>query len=112
MTLPSTEQLHQDAARLDRGDLTLSARLLASGQVAAAKTALEAIFVWISCPGTRANQGESAAKSRSDTPERCISSPIMMNIGAAIRMKSLEWLHMTSPEAAVIGMKAKFSDKT
>ncbi len=43
LTLPSTEQLHQDAARLDRGDLTLSARLLASGQVAAAKTALEAV---------------------------------------------------------------------
>ncbi|WP_171120391.1 MULTISPECIES: N-acetylmuramic acid 6-phosphate etherase [unclassified Ruegeria] len=45
MTLPSTEQLHQEATRLDRSDLTLSARLLASGQVAAANTALEAVDV-------------------------------------------------------------------
>ncbi|WP_170753272.1 N-acetylmuramic acid 6-phosphate etherase [Ruegeria lacuscaerulensis] len=37
MTLPSTEQLHIDAAQLDRSDLANSARALAAGQIAAAK---------------------------------------------------------------------------
>ncbi|SMO65463.1 N-acetylmuramic acid 6-phosphate etherase [Ruegeria faecimaris] len=36
MTLPSTEQLHRDAASLSREDLTGSALLLAEGQIAAA----------------------------------------------------------------------------
>ncbi|WP_420584629.1 N-acetylmuramic acid 6-phosphate etherase [Ruegeria sp.] len=36
MTLPSTEQLHPDAVRLDRDDLITSARVLAKGQIAAA----------------------------------------------------------------------------
>ncbi|WP_170783922.1 N-acetylmuramic acid 6-phosphate etherase [Ruegeria lacuscaerulensis] len=37
MTLPSTEQLHTDAARLDPSDLAGSARALAAGQIAAAQ---------------------------------------------------------------------------
>ena len=78
----------------------------------AAKTALEAMLVWINCPGTRANQGARAVNSRSETPERCISSPIMMNIGAAISTKSLEWLHASSPAAPVMGKKPYCSDRT
>ncbi len=72
----------------------------------AAKTALAAMLVCISRPGRRENHGVSASKSRPDTPERCMSSPIMMNIGAAIRMKSAEEFHASSPAAPVIGKKA------
>ncbi|CUJ85340.1 N-acetylmuramic acid 6-phosphate etherase [Ruegeria denitrificans] len=36
MTLPSTEKLHPDAARLTQGDLAASARALIEGQIAAA----------------------------------------------------------------------------
>ena len=72
----------------------------------AANTALEAMLVWMSCPGTRANHGASAVNNRSEMPERCINSPIMMNIGAAIRTKSLEWLHASSPAAPVNGTNA------
>lgn len=42
MTLPSTEQLHDDADLLNRGDLVSSARILAAGQIAASKAALDA----------------------------------------------------------------------
>ena len=77
----------------------------------AAKIALAAMFVWISRPGMRANQGVSAENSRSLRPERCISSPIMMNIGAAIRMKSFEEFHASSPSAPTIGKKANFSER-
>lgn len=43
MTLLSTEQLHQDAATLNRGDLTASARALAEGQIAAASAVRDAL---------------------------------------------------------------------
>lgn len=63
-------------------------------------------MVCISRPGSRANHGVSASNSRPDTPDRCISSPIMMNIGAATRMKSSDEFHASSPAAPVIGKKA------
>ncbi|WP_170758516.1 N-acetylmuramic acid 6-phosphate etherase [Ruegeria lacuscaerulensis] len=43
MTLPSTEQLHQDAAKLNRSDLITSAQILAEGQIAAAVTVRNAL---------------------------------------------------------------------
>ena len=45
-------------------------------------------------------------------PDRCISSPIMMNMGAAIRMKSFDEFQASSPIAPVIGKKAKRSERT
>ena len=43
MTLPSTEQLHPDAAKLSPGDLVASARALAEGQIAAAEAVSKAL---------------------------------------------------------------------
>lgn len=43
MTLPQTEQLHPDAAMLNRGDLITSARALAEGQIAAAAAVRDAL---------------------------------------------------------------------
>ncbi len=78
----------------------------------AAKIADAAMFVWISRPGTRANHGVSAVNSRSLIPERCINSPIMMNMGAAMRMKSFDEFQAISPSAPVIGKKANFACRT
>ncbi|WP_170383514.1 N-acetylmuramic acid 6-phosphate etherase [Ruegeria atlantica] len=43
MTLPQTEQLHPNAALLNRGDLITSARALAEGQIAAAAVVRDAL---------------------------------------------------------------------
>jgi len=43
LTLPSTEQLHQDAARLNRSDMVTSAQVLAEGQIAAAAAVRETL---------------------------------------------------------------------
>ncbi len=43
MTLPSTEQLHQDAAKLTRSDLIASASALAEGQITAATAVRDAL---------------------------------------------------------------------
>ena len=59
----------------------------------------------------RANHGASAVNSRSLMPERCISSPIMMNIGAAIRMKSFDVFQASSPSAPVSGKNAYFCER-
>ena len=77
----------------------------------AAKMALAAMLVWIRRPGIRANHGASALNRRSLMPERCISSPIMMNIGAAIRMKSFDVFQASSPSAPVSGKKAYFCER-
>ena len=78
----------------------------------AAKIALAAMLVWMSLPGMRANHGVSAENRRSLMPDRCISSPIMMNMGAAIRMKSFDEFQASSPIAPVMGKKAKRSERT
>ena len=78
----------------------------------AAKMALAAMLVWIRRPGTFANHGASAVNSRSLMPERCISSPIMMNMGAAIRMKSFDVFQASSPSAPVSGKNAYFCERT
>ena len=77
----------------------------------AAKMALAAMLVWIRRPGIRANHGARALNSRSLMPERCISSPIMMNMGAAIRMKSFDVFQASSPSAPVSGKKAYFCER-
>ena len=78
----------------------------------AAKMALAAMLVWIRRPGIRANHGASAVNSRSLMPERCINSPIMMNMGAAIRMKSFDVFQASSPSAPVSGKNAYFCERT
>ena len=78
----------------------------------AAKMAQEAILVWISPPGRKEIQRETAPYIFSPMPLRSINSPIKRNSGTAIKMKFVFVSHALFPMMFQRGASEKTYIKT